>query len=71
MDALASDTYSRLAGSREDDGLRATLETLAEDEKSHAAWWEDLLEAWENGLLPDILNEPALRYPIGTQITKP
>jgi diguanylate cyclase (GGDEF)-like protein len=39
--------------------LRALFRSLADEERAHVGWWTELLDAWERGLLPDIVDDPA------------
>jgi len=57
MDARAEKLYEGLAEATTDADLRETFEHLAKDEAEHNAWWTGLLEAWRQGLLPDIIND--------------
>jgi diguanylate cyclase (GGDEF)-like protein len=59
MDALARDTYARMAERCDDPDFAATLRRMAADEGTHLTWWKELLRAWDEGLLPDIVTEPA------------
>ncbi len=57
MDEQAERLYGELARFCKDPDLATTFAQLARDEAEHTGWWEDLLTAWEQGLLPDIVNE--------------
>jgi diguanylate cyclase (GGDEF)-like protein len=57
IDALARDVYSRLADTCEDPEIRDLMLELAADEQEHCTWWSELLDAWERGLLPDIVGD--------------
>jgi diguanylate cyclase (GGDEF)-like protein len=59
MDHHAERLYSDLAGACQDADLAGTFATLARDEAEHTGWWEGLLDAWEQGLLPDVVNDTA------------
>ena len=59
LDTFAYRTYSRLADAAEA-GLKETLQVLAREERMHAEWWEELLRAWDAGLLPDIVTDSAV-----------
>lgn len=57
MDRFAERLYTALAGQCQEPKLAATFARLAEDEAQHTGWWEGLLETWEHGLLPDLVND--------------
>ncbi len=60
MDSLARDAYARMAESCGDDpDFAARMRRMAADEGTHLTWWKELLLAWGDGLLPDIVTEPA------------
>ncbi len=54
MDDLARSAYRRLASSCDDPAIADVLLRLAEDEGEHITWWRELIDAWDQGLLPDI-----------------
>lgn len=60
LDERAERLYRSLAAAAPDDDLRHTFTELGKDEAEHTAWWCDLLEAWELGLLPDVVNDTDL-----------
>ncbi|MBN2247803.1 MAG: diguanylate cyclase [Coriobacteriia bacterium] len=57
MDVFADRLYQSLARDCAEPELAAFFGRMAEDEAQHTDWWEGLLEAWENGLLPDLVND--------------
>lgn len=57
MDDFAERLYNGLARSAADQDLRRTFTQLARDEAEHTSWWRGLLAAWEQGLLPDAVND--------------
>jgi diguanylate cyclase (GGDEF)-like protein len=59
MDTLARDTYARMAERCGDPDFASRLRRMAADEGTHLTWWKELLRAWDDGLLPDIVSEPA------------
>jgi diguanylate cyclase (GGDEF)-like protein len=59
MDTLARDTYSRMADRCGDERFAQRMRRMAEDEETYLTWWKGLLRAWDDGLLPDIVSEPA------------
>lgn len=57
MDQHAERLYRELATVCPVPDLRETFDQLARDEAQHTGWWDGLLEAWEAGLVPDIVND--------------
>jgi len=57
MDLLAQRAYGVMAAHCENEALSRTFEKMAVEEGSHVGWWNDLLGAWERGLLPDLVND--------------
>lgn len=57
MDQHAERLYEGLADVCAVDDLCDTFDQLARDEAQHTGWWEGLLDAWEQGLVPDIVND--------------
>lgn len=57
MDQRAEHLYAELASVCPDPGLRDIFAELARDEAEHTGWWQGLVEAWEAGLLPDVVND--------------
>lgn len=57
MDARAEELYRGLAHAATDPDLKQTFTSLARDEAEHTGWWSSLLDAWKEGLLPDIVND--------------
>jgi diguanylate cyclase (GGDEF)-like protein len=58
MDQLACDAYRLMSDAVDDMALAMSFKLMAEDEAEHVAWWKELVEAWDSGLLPDIATEP-------------
>lgn len=58
LDTLAVTTYRALARHCTDEDLAGVFERLATEEESHVEWWRELLEAWDQGLIPDVVNDP-------------
>ncbi|PKQ20319.1 MAG: hypothetical protein CVT66_05515 [Actinobacteria bacterium HGW-Actinobacteria-6] len=57
MDLLAQRTYHVMATHCSNEDLAKTFTTMSHEEGTHVAWWNDLLGAWERGLLPDLVND--------------
>ena len=57
MDELAHDSYVAMAKSCDDPDLKAIFERMSADESDHIKWWKDLIDAWEQGLVPDVVND--------------
>jgi len=57
MDRHAEHLYGQLADVCTDPELSATFARLQRDEAQHTGWWEGLLDAWSQGLLPDLVND--------------
>lgn len=55
LDEHAVKTYELMADACTDADLSRAFQVLADEERAHVGWWRDLLDAWERGLLPDIL----------------
>ncbi len=61
LDTAAIDTYAQLAASCEDPAIGRLFEQMGKEEQSHVGWWNDLLEAWDAGLVPPVADEDELR----------
>lgn len=57
MDLLAQRAYRVMSIHCDNKALADTFKTMSAEEGTHVAWWNDLLGAWERGLLPDIVND--------------
>lgn len=57
MDVFADRLYQVLARDCPEPELAAFFARMAEDEAQHTDWWGGLLDAWEHGLLPDLVND--------------
>ena len=55
LDTVAARTYHTLSQHCTDPELARLFSNLAAEEESHVEWWGGLLEAWEQGLIPDIV----------------
>jgi diguanylate cyclase (GGDEF)-like protein len=54
MDELADRAYESMAESCVDREVGAVLGAMAIEESAHTGWWRELVQAWDNGLLPDV-----------------
>jgi hypothetical protein len=63
MDELADRAYESMAESCVDREVGAVLGAMAIEESAHTGWWRELVQAWDNGLLPDVYADT--RAPIG------
>lgn len=61
LDTQANRVYKELAQSCSDPDLASLFEVMAHEESQHLEWWNDLLDAWESGLVPDIALDADLR----------
>ena len=61
LDTAAIDTYGLLAASCQDPAIARLFEQMGREEKAHVGWWNDLLEAWDSGLVPPVSDEDELR----------
>lgn len=58
LDERAERLYRTCAERLDSDELRALFSSLADEERMHVGWWRELLDAWDRGLLPDIVDDP-------------
>jgi hypothetical protein len=58
LDTLAVTTYQALSEHCSDADLATVFEQLAREEETHVGWWQELLDAWDQGLIPDVINDP-------------
>ncbi len=57
MDLLAQRAYGVMATHCENRDLAKVFRQMGVEEGAHVGWWNDLLGAWERGLLPDLVND--------------
>lgn len=57
IDQRAEQVYRDLAAACPSTELAVVFEHMAKEEHVHVEWWNDLLVAWQDGLLPDIADE--------------
>jgi len=60
LDSRAATAYSAMADACSDDDVKLTFQLMSTEEISHVGWWEDLLSAWQEGLVPDIADESTI-----------
>ena len=58
LDTLAASTYRTLSSHCREPELSRLFEQLASEEETHIGWWKELLDAWDQGLIPDVVNDP-------------
>ena len=58
LDRTACRVYEQLAEAcAQDQDLHAVFSNMSAEEAHHVKWWADLIVAWEDGLVPDIVDE--------------
>jgi diguanylate cyclase (GGDEF)-like protein len=57
LDSLAHSTYRAMSKSCPDQSVARVFAQMAKDESAHVDWWKDLREAWDKGLIPDIISD--------------
>lgn len=57
IDALAGRLYQTLARDCAEQELATFFVRMAQDEAQHTDWWEGLLEAFDEGLLPNLVSD--------------
>lgn len=57
MDQHAEHLYAQLAAACPEPDLALVFAQLGRDESEHTGWWQGLVDAWEQGLLPDLVND--------------
>lgn len=60
LDTHAADTYVALADACTDEQVQSTFRYMGAEEISHVGWWKELLDAWHEGLVPDIADESSI-----------
>ncbi len=60
LDSRATTTYVALAEMCTDEEVKLTFRRMGTEEVSHVGWWKELLDAWHEGLVPDVADESAL-----------
>ena len=60
LDTHAAATYAALAEACSDAEVCVTFQRMGIEEISHVGWWTELLEAWRQGLVPDVADESTI-----------
>ena len=56
LDRFAHESYEAMAVACRDPDIASVFARMAKEERAHVAWWEDLLDAWDKGLIPDVVS---------------
>jgi diguanylate cyclase (GGDEF)-like protein len=59
VNVLAAEVYATMAGRTAVPELAETFSKLAAEERSHIGWWHELIGAWDQGLVPELVNDTA------------
>jgi diguanylate cyclase (GGDEF)-like protein len=57
LDSLAQHAYHDMASACTDAEVAHVFELMAKDGHTHVRWWQDLRDAWDKGLIPDIVSD--------------
>ncbi len=57
MDELAQAAYHNMATGCRNADLAEVFRRMAIEESAHIVWWRELGDAWEQGLVPDVVND--------------
>lgn len=57
LDRFAHTSYEAMAAACGDPDIASVFARMAKEERAHVVWWEDLLGAWDKGLIPDIVSD--------------
>ncbi len=57
MDELACSSYAAMAAECANPDLAEIFTHMSIEEGHHIQWWRDLLQAWDEGLVPDVVND--------------
>jgi len=60
MPRAAATTYAALADACADEEVKLTFQRMGAEEISHVGWWTELLDAWQEGLVPDVADESSI-----------
>ncbi len=57
LDTFAHATYKSMAKTCPNPAVARVFEQMAKEERAHVRWWKDLRDAWDKGLIPDIVSD--------------
>ncbi|MDO9107812.1 MAG: hypothetical protein Q7U89_02310, partial [Coriobacteriia bacterium] len=57
MDEFALATYRSMQDSCSNPELSGVFSRMAVEESAHLEWWSELRTAWDQGLVPDVIND--------------
>lgn len=57
IDSLAARAYDSMSVACSDEDLSKVMAHMATEERIHVKWWKDLISAWDQGLIPDLVND--------------
>jgi len=57
VDVLAAEVYATMSVGTAVPELADTFSRLASEERSHIGWWRELIDAWDQGLVPELVND--------------
>ncbi|MDP2181378.1 MAG: diguanylate cyclase [Actinomycetota bacterium] len=57
MDTFAKETYEAMGAACDVPDLKTVFCRMALEESTHIGWWQDLVDAWDQGLVPDVVND--------------
>ncbi len=57
LDSLAYSTYRDMAKACSDPAIARVFQQMAEEERAHVTWWKELRDAWDKGLIPDVVSD--------------
>jgi diguanylate cyclase (GGDEF)-like protein len=62
LDSLATQVYHRFSEVERDESIKARWRMLEADEATHIRFWRILIEAQENGVIPEMFDDPLSAY---------
>jgi len=57
LDSLAYSTYRDMAKACADPAVARVFGQMAKEERAHVTWWKELRDAWDKGLIPDVVSD--------------